>query len=42
MRPTNLVLKDVKKTPGCLTANWTPNSTIGLTFSGIVRKESDY
>jgi len=42
MCPTNCILKDVKKTPGCQSATWTSNSTLGNTLSAITRKELDY
>jgi hypothetical protein len=42
MRPTNQVLRDVKKTPGCNTTAYTSNQTVGMTLSGVRRKERDY
>lgn len=42
MRPTNQVLRDVKRTPGCNNRTWTSNQAVGNTLSGIVRKERDY
>jgi len=42
MRATTAVRKDVKKTPGCNSTSWNANSTIGITLSGVYRKERDY
>jgi len=42
MYPTNCIMKDVKLTPGCQSATWTLNSTVGNTLSTITRKELDY
>lgn len=42
MTPTNLILKDVRKTPKCQSTTWTSNNTVGNTLSAITRKELDY
>lgn len=42
MRPTNCVILEARKTPGCESATWTSNNTRNMPLSGITRKERDY
>lgn len=42
MYPTNCVRKGVRQTPGCQSATWASNNTVGNTLSAITRKEHDY